>query len=259
MPASERFSTSFFFPVYNEIQYVEQITRKAKQVLEQASDDFEILIIDDGSTDGSQEVADALALSDPRVRVIHHQENRGYGQALRTGFHSATKDVIIYTDCDEPLDLGLIQSALPRLKDYDMVIGYRLNRWEGVLRFFYSNFYNLIVRLLFRVRVRDINFSFKLIRRGALRKLNLGAESVFIDGELLSEAVRHRLRICEVPVQYLPREHGSSNFNTIRAATHTLKEIWAYWLKRRRRHSAVPADASVELESGCRGDAGTDG
>ena len=224
---------SLFYPMFNEAKSVEPMTRKALQVMQEVADDFEILIIDDGSSDGSEKIADELARSDPHIRVIHHQGNKGYGQALRTGFANASKDIVAYTDCDEPVDLWLFRDALDHLEGHDMVIGYRLNRWEGWRRFAYSKVYNGLVRLLFGVRVRDINFSFKIIRREKLQMLHLAAGSVFIDGELLAEAARHHLSIYQMPVQYLPRKHGASHFDSIRAATYTFEEIWAYWQRRR--------------------------
>jgi glycosyltransferase involved in cell wall biosynthesis len=239
--------------MYNELKSVEPMTRKALQVMETVADDFEILIIDDGSSDGSQKIADELAKSDPRVRVIHHQGNKGYGQALRTGFASASKDFVIYTDCDEPVDLWLIGDAFARLEGHDMVIGYRLNRWEGWRRFIYSNVYNMLVRVLFGVRVRDVNFSFKLLRREGLQKLRLAAGSVFIDGELLAEAARNHFKIAQMPVQYLPRKHGVSNFNSVRAATYTFEEIWSYWQRRRQPQTSPvqqPSPASAGYERG---------
>jgi glycosyltransferase involved in cell wall biosynthesis len=219
--------------MYNELESIEPMTRKALRVLEDVADDFEIIIVDDGSSDGSEKLADWLAEANEHIRVVHHPVNQGYGQALRTGFASAIKDIVIYTDCDEPADLWLIRDALPHLDDHDMVIGYRLNRWEGFRRYIYSLGYNTLVRVLFGVRVRDINFSFKLIRRDTLRHIHLGAESVFIDGELLAEAARLGLKIYQMPVEYQARQHGTSHFNSLRAATHTLEEIWAYWQRRR--------------------------
>lgn len=232
-------SVTLFYPMYNELKSIEPMTRKSLQVMQTVADDFEILIIDDGSSDGSEKLADELARTDPRIRVIHHQGNKGYGQALRTGWAGATKDIVVYTDCDEPLDLWLIGDALDNLeKGYDMVIGYRLNRWEGWRRFIYSKVYNSLVRVLFGVRVRDINFSFKVIWRRYLLKMHLDAGSVFIDGELLAEAARLKLKIFQMPVQYLPRKHGASHFDNIRAATYTLEEIWAYWQRRRSRRQS---------------------
>ncbi len=231
--ATFRRSITLFYPMYNELKSVEPMTRKALQVMQSISDEFEILIIDDGSSDGSEQLADELAQLDARIRVIHHQGNKGYGQALRTGWAGATKDIVIYTDCDEPFDLWLIGEALDHLEGHDMVIGYRLQRWEGLRRYVYSKIYNLLVRFLFGVHVKDVNFSLKVIRRELLQKLHLGAGSVFIDGELLAEAMRYGPRIYEMPVQYLPRKQGVSHFNSLRAATYTLKEIWAYWQRRR--------------------------
>ncbi|MHB8748867.1 MAG: glycosyltransferase family 2 protein [Aggregatilineales bacterium] len=233
-------SVTLFYPAYNELESVEPMTRKALQVMPTVSDDFEILIIDDGSSDGSEKIADRLARGDPRIKVIHHQGNQGYGQALRTGFTSASKDLVMYTDCDEPADLWLIPEAVMHMADYDMLVGYRRNYREGPRRFAYSKVYNVLVRLLFDVRVRDINFSFKIIWRSALQKLHLASGSVFIDGELLAEAARYHLKIYQMPVQYLPRKHGESHFDSVRAATYTIEEIWAYWQRRRQEGATQP-------------------
>jgi glycosyltransferase involved in cell wall biosynthesis len=244
-------SVTLFYPMYNELKSVEPTTRKALQVMQTVSDDFEIIIVDDGSSDGSEKIADELVQTDPRIRVIHHQGNKGYGQALRTGWANASKDIVVYTDCDEPLDLWLIGEALDHLEGHDMLIGYRLNRWEGWRRFVYSKIYNGLVRVLFGVRVWDVNFSFKIIRRELLQKLRLGAGSVFIDGELLAEAMRYHPKIYQMPVQYLPRKHGESHFDSIRAATYTFEEIWAYWQRRRAqaRDTKVSAQTATAANS----------
>ncbi|HVO40992.1 MAG TPA: glycosyltransferase family 2 protein [Aggregatilineales bacterium] len=231
-------SLTLFYPMYNERQHLGPMTHRALEALSAVTENFEILIIDDGSTDGSEKLAEELARTDPRIKVIHHERNQGYGQALRTGWACAHGDIVMYTDCDEPVDLALFGEALPHLEHFDVVIGYRTNRWEGWRRFFYSRTYNLLVRILFGVRARDINFSFKLIWQKPLRKLNLAAGSVFIDGEFLSEAARNHLTVYEMPVDYIPRKYGVSNFNSIRAATYTFEEMWAYW-RRRRTFAAV--------------------
>src|SRR5258708_22644216 len=137
-------SVTLFFPMFNEHDSLQSMIEKVLEVLPTASDDFEILIIDDGSSDGSEQIADELVKTDPHLRVIHHQGNKGYGQALRTGFASASKDIVMYTDCDQPFDLDLIPKMLDSLQGYDMLIGYRVNRWEGVRRSAYSKVYNLL-------------------------------------------------------------------------------------------------------------------
>lgn len=226
-------NVSLFFPMYNEVDSIELITQKAIDVLSNTGRTFEVLIVDDGSSDGSSEKADDLAIRDPRVRVIHHSGNRGYGAALRTGFNNANGDIVAYTDCDEPADLRLFADALPLLDTYDLVIGYREGRNDGLQRLVFTKGYNQLVRTLFGVRVRDINFSFKLIRRSALERMRLTTNTVFIDGEFLIEAKRCKLGFVEVPVRYQSRVRGTANFGNIGAATATFREMFRYWLDTR--------------------------
>jgi dolichol-phosphate mannosyltransferase len=227
-----QFSITIFLPMHNEYATVERMVSKALESLSSTTDDYEMLIIDDCSSDGSEEIAQRLAVEHNAVRVIRHPVNRGYGAALRTGFCNASKDLVLYTDCDEPVDLGELRRALPLAQRYDAVVGYRLDRHDTPRRWLYSKIYNFLVRRLFGVPVRDVNFSFKLIHRRALDRLTLSARSVFIDGELLAELVRHGLTITEIPIEYQPRQHGSSNFDSFRAAWETLGEIVSYWWQR---------------------------
>jgi len=210
---------------------------KALSVLRTLADDYEVMIVDDAIIDGSDRIADELARQHPRVRVIRHHRNMGYGAALRTGFQSAMKELIFYTDCDEPVDLVEIGRALALIgPDADLVVGYRINRYDTPRRFVYSTVYNCLCRLLLGVRVRDVNFSFKLVKRKVLQRIHLSAGSVFIDGELLAEAVRYGYRIAEIPVEYFPRRSGKSSFDGLSAAFYTLEEMLSYWWRTRVRH-----------------------
>ncbi|MFQ6101593.1 MAG: glycosyltransferase family 2 protein [Anaerolineae bacterium] len=227
-------SLTLFFPMYNEKETVERMVNKALNVLETLADGYEVIIVDDASTDGSERIAGQLARRYPQVRVVRHPRNLGYGAALRTGLQSATKELIFFTDCDEPVDLREIERALALVgPDVDMVVGYRINRYDTPRRFIYSKVYNFLCRLLFDIRVRDINFSFKLLKREILQRIQLSAGSVFIDGELLAEAARYGYRVVEIPVQYFPRRSGNSSFDNLHAAAYALEEMLTYWWRTR--------------------------
>jgi glycosyltransferase involved in cell wall biosynthesis len=227
-------SISLFLPMYNERAYVARMVAKAQSVLERLTDEYEVLIVDDGSTDGSAQAADALAGQNGHVRVLHHPRNLGYGAALRTGFTNASKDLVFYTDCDEPVELNDLDRAVSLMTPgVDLVVGYRTDRHDTPRRRAYSLVYNALMRLLFGVLVRDVNFSFKLVRRTALRRISLRAGSTFIDGELLAEAARHGCRVVEMPVEYRPRCVGKSSFDGLDAALYALGEMLAYFWRTR--------------------------
>jgi glycosyltransferase involved in cell wall biosynthesis len=174
------------------------------------------------------------------VRVLHHPRNLGYGAALRTGFQSASKELVFYTDCDEPVDLADIERALSLMTpDVDLVVGYRADRHDTPRRWLYSLVYNALMRVMFDVRARDVNFSFKLARRTVLQHVSLQARSTFIDGELLAEAVRHGYRVVEMPVEYHPRMAGRSSFDGLDAALHALAEMLSYFWRTRLRVSSL--------------------
>jgi glycosyltransferase involved in cell wall biosynthesis len=234
-PAPRLSSLSFFLPMYNERANIGRTLDAAEAALAALGlEDYEILIIDDGSTDGCGHVVEARARLNPRIRLVRHAVNQGYGAALRTGFTHATRQVVFYTDSDLPADLGLLARALPLLARADLVIGYRLNRNDILLRTVYSRVYNWLMRALFGVRVRDVNFSFKLVRQRVLQRIHLTAGTVFIDGQLLAEARRHGFTIAEMPVPYQPRRHGRSSFDSPRVAWDTLREMLAYRLQQAR-------------------------
>ena len=229
-------SFSVFFPMYNESLNIEKVLIEAQRVIPTLGfADYEILIVDDGSQDGCDRLVETWMEKNAHIRLVLHPKNMGYGVALRTGFTQATKEAVFYTDCDLPVDLWDIQRALPLLENADLVIGYRIKRYETARRALYSRVYNMLVRLLFGVHVRDVNFSFKLVSREVLDQINLTATTVFIDGQLLAEAHKKGFKIVEIPVEYHPRRLGSSNFNSLRTAYATLVEMlgyrWGSWFR----------------------------
>ncbi len=213
---------TIFFPMWNEEATIHRAVAAAFDVGEELIDeeeirDFEILIVDDASTDATGKLADQLAEQHPRVRVVHHPENRKLGGALRTGFAEARGSVVLYTDADLPFDLLDAQKALRLLRIYeaDIVSAYRLDRTsEGPRRTVYSYVYNHLIRVLLGLRIRDVNFAFKMVRRRVLDNLTLESEGSFIDVELLAKAHRLGFRTIQFGVDYFARTRGVSTLSS---------------------------------------------
>lgn len=222
-PSPARFaSITFFFPMWNEAEQIHQTVAAAIEAGERLRDegeveDYEILIVDDASTDATGALADGLAAAEPRIRVVHHPENRKLGGSLKTGFQEARGSLVLYTDADLPFDLLDVVKAIRLLRIYeaDVVSAYRFDRTgEGPRRLLYSYAYNHLVQVALGLRLRDVNFAFKLVRREVLEKVELRSEGSFIDVELLARAEAAGFRIIQFGVDYFPRSRGVSTLSS---------------------------------------------
>jgi len=217
--------------MYNEEAYVERAVAAARAVLEEMGGDWEIVIVDDASTDGTGARADRLA-ADPRVRAIHNRVNRRLGGTLRAGYAAATKDLVFYTDADLPVDLAQLPRAV-RLLEYqeaDLLAGYRFDRTsEGLHRVLYTIGYHVLIRLLFGLRIRDVNFAFKLFRRSLLQRIELKSEGSFIDAELLLRARKAGAVMIQLGLDYFPRTRGPSKLSSLRVIAAILQEMAGQW------------------------------
>lgn len=225
-------SITVVFPMFNEEAYVERAVAAAKDVLARTDHDFEIVIVDDASTDGTAVIADRLSRADPRVRVVHNPVNLKLGGALRAGYAAATKDLVFYTDADLPIDLAELPRAV-RLLEYqqaDVLAAYRHDRTsEGWLRTVYTFAYNHLIRILFGLKVRDVNFAFKLFRRSVLGRFPLRSNGSFIDAEFLLRARKHGCPIIQIGLDYFPRTRGLSTLASFGVIAEMLREMAENW------------------------------
>ena len=224
---------SIFFPMWNEQEYVERAIaagRAACEGLVEAGDvgDYELIIVDDASTDRTPAIADQLAAADPHIRVVHHPVNRKLGGSIKTGFAAATGDLVLYTDADLPFDFAELAKAMRimRLYESDIVSAYRHDRTEeGSSRAIYTFFYNLLIRLMFGVKMRDINFAFKLCKRRVFDHIHLHSEGSFIDAELVIRAKKLGYTVTQFGVDYFPRTRGVSTLSSPAIIIKILREM----------------------------------
>ena len=237
-PAPPRLT--FFFPAYNEEENVVETVRRAlDEIGPLVGGSIEVLVIDDGSTDRTAELADGLAAADARVRA-HHQENRGYGGALRAGFANARGELIGFSDGDLQFDLREMSRLLDRLdhpaRPVDAVIGHRIKRRDPPHRIFIAKTYNAIVSVLFGLRVRDIDCAMKLFRREVFDGLPLTTDSPFLSAELLIKLRARGARIAQVGVTHYPRAAGTNTGASFAKILRTFRDIgrlrWALWTRR---------------------------
>jgi glycosyltransferase involved in cell wall biosynthesis len=218
--------------MYNEEAYVDRSVAAARAALEEMGCEWEILVVDDASTDGTGARADALAAADPRLRVIHNPVNRRLGGTLRAGFAAASKELVFYTDADLPVDLGQLPRAV-RLLEYqqaDLLAGYRFDRTsEGLHRALYTIGYHVLIRLLFGLRIRDVNFAFKLFRRSLLQRIELKSEGSFIDAEMLLRARQAGAVMIQLGLDYFPRTRGPSKLSSLGVIAAILREMTEQW------------------------------
>lgn len=226
-------SLTLFFPMWNEEEMIERTVGAALEigdelVLAQRIGSYEVLLVDDASTDATAAIAERLAGEHENLRVVHHPVNRKLGGSIRTGLAEAKGDLVLYTDADMPFDLTQLHKALRLIEIYDadIVSAYRHDRTgEGAKRAVYSYVYNSLVKLALGLRMRDVNFAFKLIRRRVLDHLELRSEGSFIDVELLAKSQRMGFHIIQFGVDYFPRARGTSTLSSPAVIVKILKEF----------------------------------
>jgi undecaprenyl-phosphate 4-deoxy-4-formamido-L-arabinose transferase len=225
-------SLTIALPAFNEERIIEKTISSSKKAAEIITQDYEILVIDGGSKDRTKDIVESLSISDGRIKGVF-LTCRGYGRALCEGFYSAKKDFIFYTDSDAPIDIikELPRAASMISEEVDAVIGYRINREDIPLRKIYSMAYNFISRVLLGIRVRDVNFSCKLMRKRVFDKIKLYSNSAFIDAELLANLNLYGFKIKEFPATYVSRVHGYSNFDSPFYAIKLFFEMIIFWSK----------------------------
>jgi glycosyltransferase involved in cell wall biosynthesis len=224
-------SISAVLPAYDEEENIEKATRDMAAMLGALGlRDWEVLIVDDGSKDGTGEICDRLVAENPQhIRVFHHQPNRGYAEALKTGFTGARHQLIFYTDADNQFDVKELRHLLPLIEQADIVCGFRIYRFDPLTRLILSWGFNLIVRIMFRIPVRDIDCAFKLFRREVFDQVTIESKKFFVDAEVLAKAKYYGFRLVEIGVRHYPRTAGSS---TVRAShvISTLGELARIWI-----------------------------
>jgi len=227
-------SLSVFFPCYNEEANVEKTTLAALKVVSRLVDDYEIIIVDDGSKDRTGEIADRLAAEHPNVRAVHNRPNLGYGGALQRGFREACKDYIFYTDGDGQFDFEEIPKLFPLMEQYDIVSGYRLDRKDPVIRKINAFCWTTLVNMVFGLWLRDIDCSYKLFPKKLFQEIQMKSMGALIDAEVLARARYRGYRIGQIGVHHYPRVAGEQTGAKLRVILRAFKELFRLYLDIRR-------------------------
>lgn len=225
-------SISVFFPAYNDGGTIASMVILALLTLRELTDDYEVIVVNDGSADYTPQVLDELAEMYEQVRVIHHEQNKGYGGALRTGFSSATKELVFYTDGDaqyDPRELKVLYPAL--VEGVDMVNGYKISRSDPWYRTVIGRIYHWTVKLSFGLRLRDVDCDFRLMRRAIFDRVHLESSSGVICVEMMKKIQDAGFVIAEAPVHHYHRVYGRSQFFNFGRIFRVGRDLLKLWLQ----------------------------
>ena len=240
-----------FFPAYNDAGTIPSMVISAMIAARKITDDFEVVVVNDGSRDSTAEVLEELSRMCPALRVVEHPENRGYGAALRTGFASARKEFVFYTDGDAQYDPRELADLWARMTpEVDLVTGYKISRSDPLHRIVIGRIYHHTVRLLFDLRVRDVDCDFRLMRRSIFERVRLEKNSGVICLELMKKVQDAGVRIVEAPVHHFHRAYGTSQFFNLRRIGRTLFDILKLWVELvwRKTHLDAPARSATSTD-----------
>ncbi len=245
-------SLSLVLPAHNEAENIRLVVNRALAVLPSYTDTFEIIIVNDGSRDATGAIIDEMSAADPRVRSVHHPRNLGYGAALTSGFAVTTGDYVMFMDSDRQFDIADLRLLAPLVPDFDIVAGFRMERNDPIHRRVFAEVFNITVRVLFGVHLRDIDCAFKIFRGDMLRDLELTSPGALINTEIQAKLRRRGARLAQVGVHHYPRVAGSATGGSLRVILRAIRETIGLWWRlnnplarrnrRRRRVSTPPAD-----------------
>ncbi len=218
-------SISVFFPCYNEAENIAPLVDKTLTILSKLTGDFESIIVDDGSTDGTGKVIDTLASDIDTIKAVHHEKNSGYGAALQSGFRAATKELVFYTDGDGQFDIAEMPKLLPMMKQYDIVSCYRINRQEGLIRKINAWAWTKLVCWMFGMKIKDIDCGFKLFKRRIFDNIEIRSTGALIDAEILARATRKGYTVTQAGVHHYPRKTGEQSGANLSVIFRAFKEL----------------------------------
>jgi len=221
---------SIFFPAYNDSGTIASLVISARQAAATLTNNFEVIVVNDGSADRTAQIIDELARTYPEVKVVHHARNRGYGAALRSGFAAATRELVFYTDGDaqyDPSEMAILWRALRG--DVDLVNGYKISRSDPMHRIVIGRIYHHTVKLLFGLRIRDVDCDFRLMRRSIFDRVSLERSSGVICLEMMKKIQDAGFTVAEVPVHHYHRVYGKSQFFNFRRLFKTAIDVAALW------------------------------
>ena len=243
----KNYSISAFFPAYNDAGTIATMVVMADRTLRRLTGDYEIIVVNDGSADQTAQVLSELESVYSRLRVVHHPRNLGYGAALRTGFTTASKDLIFYTDGDAQYDVRELESLVPLMNDdIDVVNGYKISRSDPLHRVIIGNVYCWLVRFSFGIHIRDVDCDFRLVRRGAYNRVSLASSSGTICVEMIKSFQLAGLRFAEAPVHHYHRAYGKSQFFNFKRLFKTLIDFGRLWLRLVWRHGTRSPEIAVD-------------
>ena len=218
-------SLSVILPAFNEEGNIRTVVEDAYRNIWKFAPVFEIIVVNDGSKDRTGDICDRLVEEFPEVRVVHHASNRGYGAALKSGIQSARHDLIFFTDADGQFDLKEVATLLEDTDAYDVVAGYRARRQDPPHRLLFAWGWNILVRVVLGIRVRDIDCAFKVFDRRVFNKVQIQSVGAMVNTEIFAQISRFGMTVKEVPVTHLPRQHGQSTGGKLAVITKAFREL----------------------------------
>ncbi len=223
----KKYNISFFFPCYNEEDNVSELITQSEKVLKEYADNWEIIIVNDGSSDRTRDIVEGIMKGNSNIRLINHDENQGYGAALTSGFENAKYDLIFFSDGDLQFNLNEIIQFLEKIDDFDYIIGYRIKRQDNFIRIFNANLWNLVLRITCGLKVRDIDCAFKLFHRSIFDGIKIHSRGAFASAEILLKLKDGEFNFIEIGVNHYPRlkgeQTGGNPFVIFKAINELLK------------------------------------